>query len=140
MAVVHETYEFDVPVERLDAHLSDHENLKPLLGLNITRVKEGETNANGVGSVRRLSAKGLLPFEETVTEAIPNERIEYRATKERRSKTTWGSWCSRPPARAAATSTTRSPYTAAPGLDKLIAAGVGRSLRRGLLKAARALS
>ena len=81
MATVHETYDFDVPVERLYEFFSDHENLGPVLGLNVKRIKEGETEPNGVGSVRKLSAKGLMPFEETVTEAIPNERIEYRVTK-----------------------------------------------------------
>ena len=141
MAVVHETYDFDVPVERLYAHLSDHENLEPLLGLDITRIQEGETEPNGVGSVRRLSSKGLMPFEETVTEAIPNERIEYRVTKGTPLKNHLGVMV------FSSTGEGRSHLdytitfdTAVPGLDKLIAAGVGRSLRRGLPKAAGALS
>jgi uncharacterized protein YndB with AHSA1/START domain len=140
MAVVHETYDFDVPVERLYAHLSDHENLEPLLGLDITRIKEGETDPNGVGSVRKLSAKGLMPFEETVTEAIPNERIEYRVTKGTPLKNHLGVMV------FSSTGDGRSHLdytisfdTAVPGLDKLIGKGISHSLRRGFPKAARAL-
>jgi uncharacterized protein YndB with AHSA1/START domain len=140
MAVVHETYDFDVPVERLYAHLSDHENLEPLLGLDITRIKEGDTEPNGVGSVRKLSAKGLMPFEETVTDAIPNERIEYRVTKGTPLKNHLGVMV------FSSTGDGRSHLdytitfdTAVPGLDKLIAKGIGRSLRRGFPKAARAM-
>ena len=81
MAVVHETYDFDVPVERLYECFSVHENLSSLFGIDVKRIKEGDTEPNGVGSVRKLSVKGMMPFEETVTEAIPNERIEYRVTK-----------------------------------------------------------
>ncbi len=81
MATVHETYEFDAPVERTYAWFSEHSNLKTLFGIDVERIKEGDTDPNGVGSVRKLSLKGIMPFEETVTEAIPNERIEYRVTK-----------------------------------------------------------
>ena len=98
----------------------------PLLGLNVKRIKEGETEPNGVGSVRQLSAKGLMPFEETVTEAIPNERIEYRVTKGTPLKNHLGVMV------FSSTGEGRShlDYTitfdaAVPGLDKLIAQGVG---------------
>lgn len=141
MGTVHETYDFDVPVERLYAHLSVHENLKPLLGLDVERISEGDTGPNGVGSVRKLSAKGLLPFEETVTEMIPNERIEYRVTKGTPLRNHLGVMV------FSSTGDGRSHLdytitfdTAVPGLDRLIAVGVGRSLRRGFPKAARALS
>ena len=141
MATVHETYDFDVPVERLYEFFSDHENLGPVLGLNVNRIKEGETEPNGVGSVRQLSAKGLMPFEETVTEAIPNERIEYRVTKGTPLKNHLGVQV------FSSTGEGKSHLdytitfdTAVPGLDKLIAKGVGRSLRRGFPKAASALS
>jgi len=141
VAVVHETYDFDVPVEQLYDHFSDHENLGPILGLNVTRIKEGDTEPNGVGSVRKLSAKGLLPFEETVTETIPNERIEYRVTKGTPLRNHLGVMV------FSSTGDGRSHLdytisfdTAVPGLDKLIAAGVARGLRRGFPKAASALS
>lgn len=141
MATVHETYDFHVPVERLFAHFSDHENLEPMLGLNVERIKEGETDPNGVGSVRKLSARGLMPFEETVTEVVPNERIEYRVTKGTPLKNHLGVMVFS----STGESTSHLDYTitfdtSVPGLDRLIAKGIGRSLRRGFPKAARALS
>jgi uncharacterized protein YndB with AHSA1/START domain len=78
---VHVTHDFRAPVERVFAYLAEHENLEALFGTRIERVRDGETDRNGVGSCRRLSFNGLLPFEETVTEAVPNERIVYRITK-----------------------------------------------------------
>jgi uncharacterized protein YndB with AHSA1/START domain len=78
---VHVTHDFRAPVERVFAYLAEHENLEALFGTRIERVRDGETERNGVGSCRRLSFNGLLPFEETVTEMVPNERIVYRITK-----------------------------------------------------------
>ncbi len=140
MATVHETYEFDVPVERLYAHFSEHENLSALFGVDVERIREGDTEPNGVGSVRRLSVKGMLPFEETVTEAIPNERIEYRVTKGTPLRDHLGVMV------FSSTGDGRShlDYTitfgaAVPGLAKVVAAGLSRSIRRGFPKAARGL-
>lgn len=78
---VHIQQEFEVPVERAYAYLAEHENLSTVFGLKVERVKDGDTERNGVGSVRRLSIGGVAPFEETVTQTIPNELIEYRITK-----------------------------------------------------------
>ncbi len=78
---VHIQQEFEVPVERAYAYLAEHENLGTVFGLKVERVKDGDTERNGVGSVRRLSIGGVAPFEETITQAIPNELIEYRITK-----------------------------------------------------------
>ena len=78
---VHVTHDFSAPVERVFAYLAEHENLAPLFGVRVERVRDGETARNGVGSCRRLSFHGLLPFEETVTELVPNERIVYRITR-----------------------------------------------------------
>jgi uncharacterized protein YndB with AHSA1/START domain len=78
---VHVTHDFRAPVERVFAYLAEHENLATLFGTRIERVRDGETERNGVGSCRRLSFYGLLPFEETVTELVPDERIVYRITK-----------------------------------------------------------
>ncbi len=140
MATVHETYDFDVPVERLYAHLSEHENLGTLLGLDVKRISEGEAEPNGAGSVRRLSFKGALPFEETVTEAIPNERIEYRITKGTPLRDHLGvmvfSTTGEGRSHLDYTITFDTPL---PGLDRLIAGGVSSSLRRGLPKVAREL-
>jgi uncharacterized protein YndB with AHSA1/START domain len=78
---VHVMQDFDAPVERTFAYLAEHENLGPLFGVKIERLRDGETERNGAGSCRKMSFQGLLPFEETVTEVVPNERIVYRVTK-----------------------------------------------------------
>ncbi len=140
MATVHETYDFDVPVERLNAYFSEHSNLKTLFGIDVERISEGTTEPNGVGSKRKLSLKGAMPFEETVTDAIPNERIEYRVTKgtplrDHRGVMVFSS---------TADGGSHLDYTitfgaAAPGLDRVIAAGLSRAIRRGFPKAAREL-
>ena len=78
---VHVSHDFRAPVERVFAYLAEHENLAALFGTRVERVRDGESERNGVGSCRRLSFNGLLPFEETVTEMVPNERIVYRITK-----------------------------------------------------------
>lgn len=78
---VHVTHDFHAPVERVFAYLAEHENLAALFGTRIERVRDGDTERNGVGSCRRLSFGGLLPFEETVTAFAPDERIVYRITK-----------------------------------------------------------
>jgi uncharacterized protein YndB with AHSA1/START domain len=78
---VHVTHDFRAPVERVFAYLAEHENLAQLFGTRVERVCDGTTERNGVGSCRRLSFWGLLPFEETVTELVPDERIVYRITK-----------------------------------------------------------
>jgi uncharacterized protein YndB with AHSA1/START domain len=79
---VHVERDFEQPVERVFAHLAEHEHLTAIFApLRVERVRDGETERNGVGSCRRLSLFGLLPFEETVTAVVPNERIVYRITK-----------------------------------------------------------
>jgi uncharacterized protein YndB with AHSA1/START domain len=74
--------DFDQPVDRVFAYLSEHENLGAIFPMRVERVRDGENgDRNGVGSVRRLSMRGLMPFEETVTASEPNRRIEYKITK-----------------------------------------------------------
>jgi uncharacterized protein YndB with AHSA1/START domain len=78
---VHVTHTFAQPVERVFAFLSEHENLGAIFSpLQVKRVRDGATERNGVGSTRRLSLFGLLPFDETVTEVVPDERIVYTIT------------------------------------------------------------
>ena len=137
MQTVHETYDFDVPVERLYEHLSKHENLKPLLGLDVERISEGTTEPNGVGSRRKLSVKGAMPFEETITEAIPNERIEYRITKGTPLRDHHGVMVfSSTGGGGSHLDYTITFGAAVPGLDRVIAAGTSRSIRRGFPKVA----
>jgi len=79
---VHVEHRFDKPPERVFAYLAEHENLAEVFGAQIERVRDGEDgHRNGVGSVRRLRIGPLPPFEETVTEFVPEERIVYRITK-----------------------------------------------------------
>jgi uncharacterized protein YndB with AHSA1/START domain len=75
-------HRFEKPPERVFAYLAEHENLAEVFGAKIERVRDGEAGErNGVGSVRRLRIGPLAPFEETVTEFVPAERIVYRITK-----------------------------------------------------------
>ncbi|MEA2305797.1 MAG: hypothetical protein QOH43_3077 [Solirubrobacteraceae bacterium] len=73
--------DFDLPVAELFEHLSEHERLADVFGARIERLRDGDTDRNGVGSVRRLHAPGLPAFEETVTAFTPPELIVYRITK-----------------------------------------------------------
>jgi uncharacterized protein YndB with AHSA1/START domain len=73
---------FSKPPARIFDYLAEHENLAAVFGAQITRLKDAEgSNRNGVGSVRQLKIGPLPPFEETVTEFVPGERIVYRITR-----------------------------------------------------------
>jgi uncharacterized protein YndB with AHSA1/START domain len=74
--------DFEQSADRVFDYLSEHENLGVIFPTRVERVRDGQNGErNGVGSVRRLSFAGLMPFEETVTGMEPNRRIEYRITK-----------------------------------------------------------
>ena len=75
------TQDFALPVERVYAYLAEHENLGPIFGAKVERLRDGDTARNGVGSVRRLKVGPLPWFEETNTQVVTNELIEYRITK-----------------------------------------------------------
>jgi uncharacterized protein YndB with AHSA1/START domain len=87
---VHVTHTFTSPPEVVFAALSEHENLGPLFGANITRVCDGDTSRNGVGSTRSLKLGPLPGFEETTTTSEPNSLIEYRITKGSPLRGHWG--------------------------------------------------
>jgi uncharacterized protein YndB with AHSA1/START domain len=79
---VHVEYDFEKPPERVFAHLAEHENLADVFGATVSRLSEGEDGErNGTGSRRQLRIGPLPPFEETVTEFLPPERIVYRITR-----------------------------------------------------------
>ena len=61
--------------------LGEHENLGPVFGAKITRLTDGETSRNGVGSSRDLKIGPLPSLVETVVVSEPNSRIEYKITK-----------------------------------------------------------
>ena len=70
----------DRPVGELFAELADHERLRNVFGVPVRRIRDGESELNGVGSVRRMGV-GPLGLEETVTAVEPNRSIEYRITR-----------------------------------------------------------
>lgn len=78
---VHIEHDFAKPPERIFAHLAEHENLAEVFGAKVTRLRDGEGERNGVGSVRQLQIGPLPPFEETVEEFVVPQRIVYRITK-----------------------------------------------------------
>jgi len=79
---VHVERQFAKGPEAIFAHLAEHENLAEVFGAKVARVRDGDDGErNGVGSVRKLQIGPLPPFEETVTEFVPSERIVYRITK-----------------------------------------------------------
>jgi hypothetical protein len=78
--VVEQTYE--QPPEEVFEQFAEHENLARVIPLRVERVRDGnDGERNGVGSARRLSLAGLMPFEEAVTEYVPSRMIRYRITK-----------------------------------------------------------
>jgi uncharacterized protein YndB with AHSA1/START domain len=78
---VHVERHFSKPPELVFAYLAEHEQLAEIFAAKVTRLRDGEHERNGVGSVRQLQIGPLPPFEETVTEFVPSERIVYRITK-----------------------------------------------------------
>jgi uncharacterized protein YndB with AHSA1/START domain len=79
---VHVEHDFSKPPERVFAHLAEHENLAEVFGAKVKRLADGEAGErNGVGSRRQLRIGPGPPFEETVTEFVPDERIVYRITR-----------------------------------------------------------
>lgn len=79
---VHVTQKYSSEPEVVFAKISEHENLAILLPTSVNRVRNGDSERNGVGSVRRLRVFGFGPaFEETITAVVAPERIEYTITK-----------------------------------------------------------
>lgn len=87
---VHVTHTFSSEPSVVFAKLSEHENLGPVFGAKITRVKDGEASRNGVGSTRRLKIGPLAGFEETTTVSEPDTLIEYKITKGGPLRGHWG--------------------------------------------------
>ncbi len=73
---------FNAPIETIFSTMTDHETFGNVISTTIKRVVDSkETNKNGVGSVRRISAFPFPSFEETVITFKPNEIMEYKVTK-----------------------------------------------------------
>ncbi len=79
---VHIEHTFAKSPERIFDYMAEHENLSDVFGAEVERVRDGDGDErNGVGSVRRLKAGPLPPFEETVLEFDRPRRIVYAITK-----------------------------------------------------------
>jgi uncharacterized protein YndB with AHSA1/START domain len=125
-------YHFSLPVDRVYDYLAEHENLGPLFGAKIARVRDGEASRNGVGSVRQLRIGILPPFEETIVEAVPNERIDYRITKGSPLRHHHGSMRFAPVGSGSKLNYVIEFGAVMPGLDRVIKPGLERSIRKGL--------
>ena len=126
------TQDFALPVERVYAYLSEHENLGPLFGATITRVRDGEVTRNGVGSVRSLRVAVLPAFQETVTAAVPNELVAYRITQGSPLKDHSGVMTF-----STIPTGSRLHYviefgSVLPGIDRIVKLGLDRNVRKGL--------
>ncbi|HEY2718260.1 MAG TPA: SRPBCC family protein [Solirubrobacteraceae bacterium] len=136
---VHIEHDFTKPPERIFAHLAEHENLAEVFGAKVSRLRNGEGERNGVGSVRKLQIGPLPPFEETVEEFVPSERIVYRITKGSPLRGHVGVMSFEPSAAAG----TRFVYdiriaSPIPGLAPLVRASLTRSISRALAGVERA--
>ena len=136
MQTVHIQKDFAAPPERVFAYLSEHDNLGVLFApARVEHVRDGERERSGLGSVRRISFWGLLPFEETVTDVAPNERIEYTITKGSPMRDHHGSLLFT----ATGSGGTHLDYrisfdSGVPGLAAAVAANLRRSIARGLAR------
>ncbi|WP_075382674.1 SRPBCC family protein [Acinetobacter pittii] len=73
--------EFDAPVDKVFATLSEHENLSKLFApAKVTRISNGKDARNGVGSARKMSIPLTPSFVETNLVYKENELIEYAIT------------------------------------------------------------
>jgi uncharacterized protein YndB with AHSA1/START domain len=131
---VHVEHHFDKPPERIFTHLAEHENLGEVFGAKIKRLRDGETERNGVGSVRQLRIGPALPFEETVTEFVPNERIVYRITKGSPLRGHVGTMTFSPESGGTKFIYDIRIASAIPGLATLVHAALTRSITKGLPK------
>ena len=73
--VIFEAY-FQAPPEKVFAIFADHERFGRVWGAKFKRIKDGQGDPNGLGSVRDIHM-GLLHFEETIKTFEPSSLIEY---------------------------------------------------------------
>jgi uncharacterized protein YndB with AHSA1/START domain len=128
--------DFTLPPERVFAYLAEHENLEPLFGAKIKRLSDGDDGTrNGPGSSRQLRLGPLPPFVETTTEVVPNELIRYRITKGSPLRGHEGVMRFTPTAGGGTHLHYEITFGAAvPGVDRVVAAMLRRTVPRGLDK------
>ena len=68
---------FDARIEEVFEAVSDHENLIKDKGLICTLVKEGSSDRNGLGAMRRVDA-GKTVFQEEIILFSPPHRYDYQ--------------------------------------------------------------
>ena len=125
--------DFSQPPDRVFAYLAEHENLEVLFGAKVKRLRDGtDGERNGVGSVRQLKVGPLPPFEETVTEVIPNELIRYRITEGSPLRDHQGEMRFTPNPDGTHLHYEISFGAAVPGLAAIVAAGLRRNIPKGL--------
>jgi uncharacterized protein YndB with AHSA1/START domain len=125
--------DFSKPLDKVFAYLSQHEHLEALFGAKVTRLRDGtDGQRNGVGSVRRLKVGPMPPFEETVTEFVPDQLIRYRITKGSPLRDHEGVMTFSSNGSGAHLHYEISFGAVVPGLDKVIAAGLKRNISKGL--------
>jgi uncharacterized protein YndB with AHSA1/START domain len=130
---VHVEHVFAKPPERIFPYLAEHENLAEVFGLSVSRLRDGDGGErNGVGSVRQLRMGPMPPFEETVTEFVPNERIVYRITKGGPLRGHVGVMTFAPAAGGTGFVYDIRIASAVPGLAPLVRASLTRSIERSL--------
>lgn len=80
MQTVEIVQEFSRSAAEVFEELADHNRLSRVFGIPVVRIRDGNTETNGVGSVRRI---GLAPLaiEETVVAAVPAKSIDYKITR-----------------------------------------------------------
>lgn len=74
--------EFNAPIQKVWADMSDHISMGKILGQKFKIIKEGNnpSEPSGVGSVRRIDIP-VFGFEETVMKSEKEKLIEYKITK-----------------------------------------------------------
>ena len=128
-------HDYDLPPARVFEYLAEHENLADLLGAEITRLKNGTGgNRNGVGSARELKVGPAPPFEETVTEFVPNELITYEITRGSPLKEHRGQMRFTPEGEGTHLHYEISFSSKVPGVDFIVAQGLKRNIGKGLAR------
>jgi uncharacterized protein YndB with AHSA1/START domain len=74
------TASLHAPRERVFAFFADHEQFVRLFGAHGQRIRAGDSEPDGLGSVRRVGP-GPLSFDETIVTFERPARIEYRITR-----------------------------------------------------------
>ncbi|MCW2608301.1 MAG: Polyketide cyclase / dehydrase and lipid transport [Frankiales bacterium] len=130
LEVVHDS---PLAADRVLAFLAHHENLGPLLGATVTRVRDGRTEPDGAGSVRAIRVWPLPAFEEEVVATTPTT-LDYRISKG--SPLRGHSGRVEVVQRGAGSRVTWSIRfdSAVPGLAPVVKVALQQSLRRGLPK------